>query len=392
MTEEVQEADSKQPSSARVKSIDVLKGVAMIGIVIAHIALLQNQGGGGSGGSDEAYSVFKGLVGIPYSLLCMFFVVSGYFYKPGNGYWHNVKDRVLKLFLFFVASVVLFTSLMYAVLWAQGYDLSSYSLIDVIVEVIIGKGYFVDFDDPSIGGENILAPFEVTHPLYFLQIIMVGYLIFYAIADYVMESDKRTVITIAVLLTTTALYMEFIHIQLPFSAQLGPLVASYLLMGTMLRRKRFYENLEFGHTDRRYWKIFLISLAIAVILCALFPSDLALIYSKFGDYGGWSVYPFFISMLFSGIVMSYIISWVVKGCHRLSALLAEIGVMCLFVHVSHMFIAKAVCSPFVTLDTEVWIPISLPAGIVVSFVAIAIAMVASELLFGRWSRRARRDD
>lgn len=365
-------------STKRITLIDVLKGASMIGIVLAHIALLQNN----DGLPEEASTVeniISYLVSVPYSLLCTFFIISGYFYKPGRGFIANVKDRVLKIFITFTLSVVVFNTLMYIYLSLTGYDLELSSLWEVIWRSFFGKWAFMDLYDPTLHGERIMAVFEVTHPLYFLQILMVGYIIFYAIADHVLDDWRKVVVAAVLLFSASALYLEFVAIYLPFNAQLGPMVAAFLLIGAFMGRHGFYEWMQFGKKDRKYWGVFIACGTISIVTALLFHSGVELIYSHFGEYTGIGLYPFVVTALSGGIFMSFLLCWVSK-IHIIRDGLVIIGTYCLIVHVSHMFLARLLVSPFVTFDTVVWIPVGLVWGIIVSFAVIIIAIAITKLL------------
>jgi fucose 4-O-acetylase-like acetyltransferase len=67
---------TKDGGNSRLKVLDVYKGIAILGVIITHVVLLQN-GMGGKAGDSSA------LVQFLFSGLIMFMVISGYFYKPG---------------------------------------------------------------------------------------------------------------------------------------------------------------------------------------------------------------------------------------------------------------------------------------------------------------------
>lgn len=74
-------------------------------------------------------------------------MVSGYFYRPGYSYLHNLRHRILKFVICIVAAVVVLNTLMFAILLAQGYDLTLSQLWEVIWKSIVGRGAFSTFDD-----------------------------------------------------------------------------------------------------------------------------------------------------------------------------------------------------------------------------------------------------
>ena len=358
----------------RLITPDLVKGIAITGMVVLHLALLQGHGSAPVTTTGVGITMFKG---IPYSLLCTFIVISGYFYVPGRSFMWNMRKRILRFSIFLIAAIIVLNSLMYAYLWLQGgYDLELSQLGDVIWQNIIGRGAFKTFDEINVYGGIILAPFEVTHQLYYLQMLIVGYVIFYAIADKVMDDWRKLFLAVFILMTITAVYVEFVGVVLPFYAHLGPMAAGFLLIGTYLSKIRFYEWLESGVYDKRYWLTFLALLMISILLCFITPRDPSIIYCNFGPFCGWSLYSFAVLSVAGGMMLSIIISWI-RYIRYLREAIATVGVFCISVFVLHMFVAKCLAAPFVTFNTEVWIPIGTAAGFLLSFITVALITIAS---------------
>ncbi len=148
---------SNPEEKTRLTTLDLLKGAAIIGVVIFHVALTQAHGPDPETATGIGLMTFKS---IPYSLLCTFIVISGYFYVSGRSFLENVRRRALKLAVYLIVAIVVLTSLMYLILWIQGgYDLELSQLWDVIWENVIGKGAFKTFDEISVYGGFVLAPF-----------------------------------------------------------------------------------------------------------------------------------------------------------------------------------------------------------------------------------------
>ena len=371
MPEDTEPANGHRP---RLMTPDLVKGIAITGMVVLHLALLQGHGSEPVTSSGVGIMMFKG---IPYSLLCMFIVISGYFYVPGRSFIWNMRKRVLRFSIFLIAAIIVLNSLMYAILWLQGgYDLELSQLWDVIWQNIIGRGAFKTFDEINVYGGIILAPFEVTHQLYYLQMIIVGYVIFYAIADKVMDDWRKLFAAVFILMTITAAYVEFVGVVLPFYAHLAPMAAGFLLIGTYLSKMQFYEWLESGIYDKRYWLTFLALLVISVLLCFITPRDPSILYCNFGPFGGWSLYSFAVLSVAGGMMLSFIISWF-RYVKYLREAIASVGASCISVFVLHMFVAKCLAAPFVTFNTEVWVPVGAAAGFLLSFLMVALITIAS---------------
>ncbi len=384
MPENEEASNDKRP---RLVSADLVKGVAIIGMVVLHLALLQGHGSEPVTSTSVGIMMFKG---IPYSLLCMFIVISGYFYVSGGSYVDRLKKRILKFTIYLIGAIVVLNTLMYLILWLQGgYDLEPSQLWDVIRENIIGRGAFKTFDEINVYGGIILAPFEVTHQLYYLQMMIVGYLIFYAVVDKVIDDVRKLFVTVFILVTISAAYIELVGVVLPFYAHLGPMAAAFLLIGTYLSRLRFYEWLESGQYDKRYWLTLLALLLISVLLCFITPRDPSIIYCNFGPFGGWSLYSFVILSVAGGMMLSFIISWL-RYLNIFKKTIGMAGVFCLSVYVLHMFVAKCLATPFVRFNTEVWVPVGTVAGFILSFVTVAMIVIAS--YYYRMYRTNRRNE
>lgn len=369
MSEEAPAEQKKQ----RVMSIDLVKGVAIVGVVILHLALLQAHGPAPETTTGMGIMMFKP---IPYSMLCMFIVISGYFYKPGKSFFENIRTRVVKLAIILIIAIIVLNSLMYGVLCLQGYSLDISELGDVIWQNIIGRGAFKSFDDMSVYGGLILAPFEVTHQLYYLQMLLVGCVIFYAIVDKVIDDPRKLFAAVFILMTISAILVEYVGLVLPFYTHLGPMCAGFLLIGTYLSRRKVYEWLETSPFDKKYWCIFLILLVASVALCFVTPRDPSILYCNFGPLGGWSLYTFAVLTLSAGLMLSFIISWF-RFVKFLAIPLVAVGLNCISVYVLHMFVAKLLAAPFVTFDTTTWIPVSTPTGIVLALITVTIIVSAS---------------
>lgn len=365
-------------NNRRILSIDILKGAAIIGVVLAHLVLLPVSSGVGGGG----YRIGEFF----YSALLMFIVFSGYFYKPGKSVLYHYTHRLMLLLGAFLFFTVLLTVVMYLYLMMLGYDLSSSDLLGDIGVMILGRGCFEDIHSWSLIGEKILDVYDVTHSYYFFQILIMGYVIFYPIVDYVTVNWKRLAVTMFLFASFTVFYMEVIHIQLPFYAHLAPLSASFLLLGAYLGRIKFAEILDKAYKTPKCIAIILVLLVTALVMVALFPTEMSIIYSKFGHNGGWSVYPFIIIAVTAGIVLLYGTTLVAKIPY-VSRGMAFFGRGSVWIFLLHMFVAKLLVAPFMKIDTQSWVPyMPIASSLILSACTIAVSFLLVNI-FGRVSRR-----
>jgi len=356
------EESCPDPSGKRYKSLDVFKGLAIFGVIVTHLAILQ--GDTGEGGS----SPFTELM---YAGLPMFMLVSGMFYRPGRTYLENLRRRVLPFVILFAVAVVGMTLVAYAYMWAIGYDLAQYDVLEVIGNVLVSKGALIDWTSADYVAERAFkAPFEVTIQMYYLQILVGGYLIFFLIADHVLPSLKRTVTAVLALLTVTAVYFHFGHVQFPFNLQLSALVASFLLIGAYLARcgvPEFLENVK----DRKFWIVFLCVVVAAVLSAVFLPTGTNMDFNDLGDFGFFSTYTFMITSLSCGAFILMLAAAFAKIPY-VSRIFELMGKYILPLFVLHMFVGKILIAPFVEIGTDKWIPLSFTEGLVLALVTIVV--------------------
>ena len=291
-----------------------------------------------------------------YAGLPMFMVITGYFYKSGRSYMDNVKHRVVPVILLLIVSTVFLTSLMYGYMWMLGYDLSGFDLVDDILTIIVGKESFSTIGSDGFTAGAVIAPYDISAGFYYLQILTVGLLIFYALADYVIDDWRKCVTAIFALMGFTALYLDTINIQLPFSAQIGPVVAAFLLLGAMLGRYNVAYYIENKYREPRYWLVFGIILVCAVASVILFPTGMNLYNSKFGSNGTLSVFTFLTVSVFCGAVLWYVATFLIR-VPVVSAIFTFAGLNSIVLYILHMFVAKLITAPFYDIGTEYWMTV-----------------------------------
>ncbi len=364
-------AESGGSDSKRLKILDVYKGMAIMGVIITHLVLIQN-------GTDGKEGDPSALVQFMFSGLIMFMVVSGYFYKPGKSYLENVKKRIVPLVVIYVAAIVVLSTIMYVYLLAVGYDLSDYSLPELLFKSLVGKCLFMD-ETTSEFIEN-MAPFgpaDISIMMYYLMILSLGYLIFFAIADRVLKDWRVAVVTILILFGITSLYMEFIHIHLPLMAYYAPMVAGFLLVGALLAKVDFARLLQEGYRTKKFWMIFGIAVVAAALCLILFPAQTDIVWGRVGT-GPFRVYTFAATSLSCGIVQMYVAVLFMKipGIYHL---FNDMGKNVLYLFLLHMFIAKMIIAPFVELPVNKYIPLEFMPALALAFGTIAVILVLSHI-------------
>ena len=86
--------ENESAEKPRVRSLDMYKGIAILGVIAVHVFIFPTMQQGeaeGSGMPLVVQALYLGLLG--------FFAISGYFYRPNRGFANNVKKRLLILVL-----------------------------------------------------------------------------------------------------------------------------------------------------------------------------------------------------------------------------------------------------------------------------------------------------
>ncbi len=347
----------------RLKTIDMLKGIAIFGLVMIHFVFVTS----GTGEDSKPSPLFE----FVYCYLFMFFVISGYFYRPERGFCNNVKKRISQILVVYVACTVLLTAVMFVYLSMTGYDLNIADLPEVIWKCLIGKTAFNQYGTAV----SMYGVFEIGQGYYYLEIMMVGFIIFYAVADWALKDVKRTAFTIFILATVTCLLVEVVAVKLPFYAESGPLAAALMLIGAVLGKYKVVEFVENGWRTKRYWIIFAAMLAVGIVFAVFFPTGLRFNLSRYGAYGGWSAYTFLILACSCGYVL-VVMSFLLSRISGLSTVFTFLGEHTLTILVMHTFYGKLLVSPFYTFNLVNYTPVlPMAQGFAVALTAIVLSII-----------------
>jgi fucose 4-O-acetylase-like acetyltransferase len=366
-------------SSERLASVDVLKGMLIIAIVFVHIVivrmdvLLSGADAAGTGVlSDDPASVGSLVIQALYLGLMAFFIISGYFYRPGRGFVENMKKRVLQLVVALTICAIMLPVITYAIMAVCG---KAPGLEDLLTAFQWGfglNGVFSSYDvfsvHPKCGG---------CIGYYYLWTMLWGFLIFYAIADRVREDWRKTVAAILVLLVITMLLKEFLPVKLPMYAQLGPIAAAFMLVGMAASKHGLIERVEgFRLTSGRDWALFLGSLVTVIVLVAIFPPGTDFPSMGFGDFGGYSVFIYFVEAMVMFVVLLHLallfsrmigFNWVFTTAGRHS-----LGILLL-----HGSLVTMMIAPFYDLPSGDWFPdeMGLTPSLIVAVLSIVLSII-----------------
>ena len=360
-------------ANVRFASPDVLKGVIIVLIVLVHIVLLTDTG------SSEGRSQPL-ILQILYLGLMTFFLLSGYFYRPGRSIAENIKKRFLQLFVALVICSVALPVITYCWLALMGQT----SDVSDIYYAFIKSMYLNNiFETP---GQNITYIACSTCVGYYYPWAMLGgFLIFYTLAKYVMDDYRKIAAAMAALLIVTAMIMAFWYVKLPFQFHIAPISAFFMLMGATLAKVNLLEKIEsFEWKSGRYWLPLVVCLIAGVGLSFFFPPGVKFDHLEFGAYGVWSLIPFVIEAVCMFVVYLYLAKLFSK-IPVLSNLIGIAGQHSLGILLLHGFIATMIIAPFFTIPTTNWFPAEMS---MVQKVIVAIATLILCIVICRYGPKA----
>lgn len=345
-------------NTARVRSIDVFKGVAILIIVFCHICFATKS----DVGSPNA------VIQTLYLGLMVFLMISGYFYRPERSFAENMKKRVTVLLLALVICCVALTviSYLWAVLCSQPIQQSD--LLDGFEFMFCLHKAFDPLDTPTVWefcGNGV--------GYYFLWLMLGSFVIFYALEGIVRKDIRLRAVLIAALIAMSIAYRELYPYNLPFYLHLSMMGAAFMFTGSAFKQYGVLERIDsLEWRSWRYWVPLILSMAVSLVLVFLLPPNIRFEQMMFGDYGGYSAVPFYVEAVVASVSMMYFCTFfsripllsdafVVCGKHSLGLLLL------------HGTIAAMMVMPFYTLSRTVWLPEEL--GVVPRTAIAAVTVV-----------------
>ena len=320
---------------ARYRSLDIFKGVAISVIVILHIGIVAKAGMGEL--APPLQALYLGLVG--------FFMMVGYFFKPGRGFRENMMRRVRFLLLALVIASVLLSVIcfVWCLLWNQPTDLGD--LVFCLQRAFCVERTFVDYD--------VRLPWAIcgfTMGYYYLWVLLGACAVFYAIADRVRDDWRLGLVAVAILVAVTVVYRETIPYSLPFYLNLWPIATVFMISGMYLAKYNLIGRMErAGLRDRGFWIVLIVSAACLMLMAYLLPPTIDFDYMGFGKYGGYSAIPYVAEGILAFIMLSHVF-FILSRIPVISSLFADIGKHTMGVLLLHVFVAKTILAPFFTFD------------------------------------------
>jgi fucose 4-O-acetylase-like acetyltransferase len=325
-------------SLARLRSMDIFKGVAITIIVILHIAIVTK--GDVQDPVPPVQALYLGLIG--------FFIMSGYFFRPGRGFRENMMRRVKVLFLALLVASVAMSVIIFLWCYILGQPTDLDDLLLCIERCFRLERSFVDFDATTPWA---ICGFSMGY--YFLWVLLIACVIFYAVADRIRDNWKLGAAVIAVLLIVTIVYKELFSFSLPFDLNLCPMAAVFMIIGMYLAKIDLVGRMESSKlSNPRFWALFLGSTAALMIMVYLLPPSIDFDYMDFGQYGGYSAIPYVIEGTLAFIMLLFLFFFISK-IPGISTVFSELGKHTMGILILHAFIAKAIMAPFFTFNDVV---------------------------------------
>ena len=212
------------PKKERMLEQDIAKGIGII-LVLALHTLTLNRG---------IYSILGGLFGF---IMPFFFFMAGYNHRPYRyTYKEIVKKRCKQILIpFFTYSIaILIIGAIYYMI-AKDYTFSDVLLVYVKLLLHPLFASSVGIEAISTGLYNCIMSF------WFIQLLFMATLIFYAVVDYALQKGSRLISIIIGLIIISMIFAHF-NLYLPFYIAEAPAVAAIMLVGAFFGQKELLSN------------------------------------------------------------------------------------------------------------------------------------------------------
>ncbi len=345
----------------RLRTADVLKGILIVGIVFVHLFYLNLVDDAGRTADYGSQIAYMGLMG--------FFIIAGYFIKPGRSFSENVRHRVGKLGLVLVLWALVLPVVMYAVLLATGQAPGTGDLFDSILSGLSNYASFLPVDSKL---PNLISYTEYAN--YFIWLVFWSAIVLYALPECANAERRPFIITLVILLAAAAA-LCYLGLRLPFAVNLLPLAAAFALAGTYMSRHHVLEVLEEASLgDYRTWIPLLVSAVAAIVMIVLLPPGIKFNFNYFGEYGGLSVFPYFIEGMLVFVFGVYV-ALLLSKVPAVSSILIICGRHTLALAIFHVFLVKVVYALFATVPTDVPLPVMTTVETIIVGIIDIVAIV-----------------
>ena len=345
----------------RVKYVDMVKGLAIVGIAFYHII---------------APGVLKSILsGMSCVLFFAFFLFSGYFYQPGktsikNGIAARTKSLLVPFFTYsvsfwFVGSAVLILkgkeTVMDALCCIRNFFAGS--IWNRVIQDWFGWEYH------SLGKNYpFLADF------WFLPAMFIASILFILLVEKLSKSLIPQIVTVAALLTVTGVLRAF-GISLPYNLQMIPYWTAIILLGQIARNVNIFDKL----SGAAAWVTGIVSAVVPIGIAAYFTLGAKMFRGEFDK-----PEPVMMIVVFLlGCIGTYGVTLVCKQIEDSGVKVdkpAYLGSHSIYLYMYHVFIAWIICmiTGFsMRYDPENVTGEQLAISIVLAIVSIALSILIS---------------
>ncbi len=372
--------------AGRIRALDIAKGICILVIVFCHAlenAVIEGEGMIVPDKSSILTDPWSLVSQYFYTLLFVFFMISGYLHKPGRSFKENVWRRFVQIIPTFIVCTTVLTFAMWLFVQATVGGVPFEEFLDELYHSLIGN---TTFEGPHCRHE--IGPCNITLSYYFFIVFMVACVPFYAVVDRVSDSNVKTAAAMLVLCGISAVLIEFLPVHLPFACETAFATAAIMLMGARLAKADVISMMEKAWNTWRYWAFTLLALVFGLVWTAFFPIGYNFLDGILGQYGGVSAFLVPPGTLACGHVFLTLclalskITWASK-------VLGVLGVFSLSIMMFHVFFLKLIAGLFHPITGD-YIPIeSVPEGILFGAIAIVLSLALSMALSGAIGRRRR---
>ncbi len=341
-------SDNGSPEKVRIKSLDMYKGIAILGIIAVHVFIFPTMQQGETEGSSlplVVQGLYLGLLG--------FFAISGYFYRPNRGFGDNVKKRLAILGLGYISCALILPLILCLEMAITGPNTPSISDYGHALQWVYCSPTLWQVYD----AQNYYAQCSVAIGYYYIQVMLVSFLVFYLIADRVLKDWRRLLAVCIVLIAAQTLLVQFFPYNLPFHAHEVPIAVAFMLLGAYAGQNKLVERAEFGGMRNKYILLgILVCVAVTAVLTFLSPPGTGFNDASFGSNGGWSVPPFAVNAA-AMIMVEVFICILLSKIPLISTFIMYLGRHTLSLMLLNGFVIKFLLIPFYEIPTNSWFPV-----------------------------------
>ena len=216
-----------EQKTGRISELDAVKGLGLLYVMSFHFLIFAH---------DMASVIFNKMISVT-AVMIIFFLASGYSYRPGKTPGQNIYKRIITLLKPFIIYTVAVTVIYLAINVWQG-TANFREIGEDFYYLFAGKG-LVEMISPGSFNENLsIIPAE---PYWFLRQLILMSLIFYPLVDFVLKKLRNLFFIIVPLFGISALLCAFCP-QLPWDFEVTPALAAYMLIGAWCGKKNLLQR------------------------------------------------------------------------------------------------------------------------------------------------------